>query len=51
MAREKEIQNAKKQIEQNDYQIANLNEKLAKVQKLTEKSGTSTIDWETRYRE
>ncbi len=31
MAREKEIQNAKKQIEMNDLQIAKLNEKLSKV--------------------
>lgn len=32
MAREKEIQNAKKQIEMNEVQIAKLNEKLNKVQ-------------------
>lgn len=51
MAREKEIQNAKKQIDMNDVQIAKLNEKLSKVQLMAEKSGTATIDWETRYRE
>ena len=51
MAREKEIQNAKKQIEMNEVQIAKLNEKLNKVQQLAEKNGTSTIDWEARYRE
>jgi len=35
----------------NDVQIAKLNEKLSKVQLMAEKSGTATIDWETRYRE
>ena len=51
MAREREIQNAKKQIEMNDLQIAKLNEKLTKVQQQAEKNGTNTIDWEARYRE
>jgi hypothetical protein len=51
--REKEVENAKKQITLNDITIHKLKERLQTLEQEQRKggNGTATVDWETRYRE